>query len=1027
MVAFVFPPLPFLLLFPSFPLPFPFPFPFRFPCTLTLFPFLLNIAFTFRFTFPTFSFPPTSLPLHLPFPVSIPVHHPLPLHNAAVSIILVCRVSFTPFEDPVCSPEGHVYDIVNIVPYIQKFKRNPVTGKPLALKDLIKLHFHKNADGEYHCPVLKKVFTEFTHIVAVKTTGNVFCYEAIRELNVKPKNWKELLTDKPFTRADIITIQDPNNLDANVLTEFDHVKQNLAAPKEGEGSAAASGVNAAVSESIQRVLAALPKNDGEEPGVGSSKGASQLLMGGGGSKARKEAAAAAAALDARKAEEVAAAAAAAAREALAAQEGEEGAEQGGGGGAEGTGGAGGAGAGGKGKGGGEKAKRKRGEQREAEQQKKHVQQQILQRQREMEAPSIAGSAATAAGAAGTAGAAGAAGGGTGAPPPMSIVDAASAALSGRSAAAAKATDEKKAHARAAAHAAGQRVLIKENTKLVRSAYTSGATTRSFTSTVYEPVTTTEFEMVRVEKKPKKKGYCRVHTSAGDLNVELHCDIAPRTNFMIQGGDPTGTGKGGQSAWGKPFQDEFDSRLGHSERGVLSMANSGPHSNGSHSLERSQNFMIQGGDPTGTGKGGQSAWGKPFQDEFDSRLGHSERGVLSMANSGPHSNGSQFFVLFKSAPHLNYKHSVFGRVVGGMETLTALERSAVDDKDMPLKPITIESISVFVNPYTEIDAEAEAEEAAAREKEERKGKEPTWEEQQEMDAVGSWYSNPLAGKEAPKVFKSQGIGKYLNPSVAKPSEGSGSGSKAMGPPPVPVKKAQPSSYGNFDACRSQAPPSYPLPWDDVSRPATWPAPASAGPNGAAGRGMRAGGRDGAEAGSAGMGGGMGGGMGRGMGGAMGGAMGGGMGAMAGAMGMDAGARGGADYSMSDPIWAAIRAEARLEAEREPILSSFLYASILAHSCFERSIGFVLANRLQNVTLLATQLMDVFDSVLMLPNIRAAIRADVQAVRDRDPSCRSYSNALLYYKGYHALQSYRIAHALWNRGQRILALALQLAYP
>ncbi|CAI5986436.1 unnamed protein product [Closterium sp. NIES-64] len=414
----------------------------------------------------------------------------------------------------------------------------------------------------------------------------------------------------------------------------------------------------------------------------------------------------------------------------------------------------------------------------------------------MEAPSIAGSAATTAGAAGAAGSAGATGAGTGAPPPMSIVDAASAALSGRSAAAAKATDEKKAHARVAAHAAGQRVPIKENTKLVRSAYTSGATTRSFTSTVYEPVTTTEYEMVRVEKKPKKKGYCRVHTSAGDLNVELHCDIVPRTceNFLtlaergyyngtifhrciryvllparsIQmhafgtcqyspvvylygGGDPTGTGKGGQSAWGKAFQDE--------------------------------NFMIQGGDPTGTGKGGQSAWGKAFQDEFDSRLGHSERGVLSMANSGPHSNGSQFFVLFKSAPHLNYKHSVFGRVVGGLDTLAAMERSAVDDKDRPLtltamersavddkdrplkpitiesitvfvmgrhdestslcsvpmpphvllqKPVTIESITVFVNPYTEVDAEAEAEEAAAREKEkERKGKELTWEEQQEL--------------------------------------------------------------------------------------------------------------------------------------------------------------------------------------------------------------------------------------------------------------------------------------------------------
>lgn len=77
----------------------------------------------------------------------------------------------------------------------------------MAVKDLIKIQFHKNADGEYQCPVLHKVFTEFTHIVAVKKTGNVFSYEAIRELNIKSKNWKELLTDEPFTRDDIITIQ----------------------------------------------------------------------------------------------------------------------------------------------------------------------------------------------------------------------------------------------------------------------------------------------------------------------------------------------------------------------------------------------------------------------------------------------------------------------------------------------------------------------------------------------------------------------------------------------------------------------------------------------------------------------------------------------------------------------------------------------------------------------------------------------------------------------------------------------------
>ncbi len=76
-----------------------------------------------------------------------------------------------------CTLDGTVYDIVNIVNYVQKFHRHPVTGQPLALKDIVTLTFHKNADGEYHCPVLHKVFTESTHIVAVRTTGHVYCYE----------------------------------------------------------------------------------------------------------------------------------------------------------------------------------------------------------------------------------------------------------------------------------------------------------------------------------------------------------------------------------------------------------------------------------------------------------------------------------------------------------------------------------------------------------------------------------------------------------------------------------------------------------------------------------------------------------------------------------------------------------------------------------------------------------------------------------------------------------------------------------
>ncbi|XP_021897639.1 serine acetyltransferase 2-like isoform X1 [Carica papaya] len=130
------------------------------------------------------------------------------------------------------------------------------------------------------------------------------------------------------------------------------------------------------------------------------------------------------------------------------------------------------------------------------------------------------------------------------------------------------------------------------------------------------------------------------------------------------------------------------------------------------------------------------------------------------------------------------------------------------------------------------------------------------------------------------------------------------------------------------------------------------------------------------------------------------------------------------SGADPIWDTVREEAKLEAEKEPILSSFLYASILSHDCLEQALGFVLANRLQNPTLLATQLVDIFYDVMMSDKaIQRSIRLDVQAFKERDPACLSYSSALLYFKGYHSLQSYRVAHALWTKGRKVLALALQ----
>ncbi|KAG8011718.1 Peptidyl-prolyl cis-trans isomerase-like 2 [Nibea albiflora] len=98
----------------------------------------------------------------------------------------------------------------------------------LEAKSLIKLNIAKNNDGKYyHCPVLYNVFTNNSHIVANKVTGNVFSYEAVEQLNIKTKSFKDLLTDEPFTRKDIITLQDPTNLDKFNVSNFFHVKNNL--------------------------------------------------------------------------------------------------------------------------------------------------------------------------------------------------------------------------------------------------------------------------------------------------------------------------------------------------------------------------------------------------------------------------------------------------------------------------------------------------------------------------------------------------------------------------------------------------------------------------------------------------------------------------------------------------------------------------------------------------------------------------------------------------------------------------------
>ncbi|MGK5594616.1 MAG: peptidylprolyl isomerase [Parachlamydiaceae bacterium] len=105
------------------------------------------------------------------------------------------------------------------------------------------------------------------------------------------------------------------------------------------------------------------------------------------------------------------------------------------------------------------------------------------------------------------------------------------------------------------------------------------------------------------------------------------------------------------------------------------------------------FMIQGGDPTGTGRGGASIWGKPFEDEFSSEVTFSKPGLLAMANAGPKTNGSQFFITTAPAPWLNNHHTIFGEVISGYDVVQKIESAKTGPQDKPVEPQQIKQITV----------------------------------------------------------------------------------------------------------------------------------------------------------------------------------------------------------------------------------------------------------------------------------------------------------------------------------------------
>jgi len=97
------------------------------------------------------------------------------------------------------------------------------------------------------------------------------------------------------------------------------------------------------------------------------------------------------------------------------------------------------------------------------------------------------------------------------------------------------------------------------------------------------------------------------------------------------------------------------------------------------------FMVQGGDPTGSGSGGQSIWGESFEDECSKKVKFNQKGLLAMANSGPNTNGSQFFITTAKTHWLHMKHTIFGTVIDGFNTVKKIENAPADGQDRPKIP------------------------------------------------------------------------------------------------------------------------------------------------------------------------------------------------------------------------------------------------------------------------------------------------------------------------------------------------------
>ncbi len=180
---------------------------------------------------------------------------------------------------------------------------------------------------------------------------------------------------------------------------------------------------------------------------------------------------------------------------------------------------------------------------------------------------------------------------------------------------------------------------------------------------------TKTKKVIKKKRGSSQMFALFDTNHGKFKVLLHKALVPKTvnNFV-----ELATGK-------KTYQDH-----------KTKQPKTGKYYDGTIFHRVIEGFMIQGGDPTGTGRGGP---GYTFKDEFHPLLKHDKPGVLSMANAGPHTNGSQFFITVRPVPHLDRRHSVFGKVVEGYDVVEAISKVPTTPFDKPLKVVQLNKITI----------------------------------------------------------------------------------------------------------------------------------------------------------------------------------------------------------------------------------------------------------------------------------------------------------------------------------------------